>query len=244
MEEYDQLVAMAEDFDTWAEYYNSAPEMEALSTVAIENCRVLEVGCGSGRLTSRLSGVAEEYIAIDIESDLVRYTTNSAESIGVLASGEQLPFRAGAFDTIICGWALSAQDVPVALEEQTRVLQDSGQAVFITPSWDEPDRVNSEYVQALRIAENNTEYDELKQMLENPIRSVFDSVKREPITSSYEFPSIEAAVEAFVYHIEEYNNSEIRPEAKSELRNYLGSKSDQSSVVLSEHANVFYCQTN
>jgi ubiquinone/menaquinone biosynthesis C-methylase UbiE len=73
--------------------------------------RVLEIGCGDGRLTWRYAGAARSVAAIDIERDELRIAAierpadlESRVALSV-ASSIHLPFRSEAFDLAILAWS-------------------------------------------------------------------------------------------------------------------------------------------
>lgn len=83
-----------------------------LRSVPLRGVRVLEVGCGDGRLTRRILGAARHLEAIDADRDQiirareftsrllrrrVRYEVGSAES---------LPFGPRSFDVVLFSWSL------------------------------------------------------------------------------------------------------------------------------------------
>lgn len=89
--------------------------------------RVLEVGAGTGRNLKRYDGV-ELVIAIEPSSDSLRAARQRAgHALLVRASAEALPFRAGAFDTVVSSLAFcSVPDASQGLAEVKRVLAPTG----------------------------------------------------------------------------------------------------------------------
>ena len=80
--------------------------------VPFANARVLDIGCGDGRLTRRLSGFAESIVAMDLTHDEVatalrktpkRYGPTTRFTV---ASGERLPFSDGCFGVVLFSWSL------------------------------------------------------------------------------------------------------------------------------------------
>jgi len=79
--------------------------------VHFANLRVLEIGCGDGRLTRRYAALTRQAAAID--PDPARLTTaveNNPSSLAgvnfVQAQAEALPFQAERFDLAILAWSL------------------------------------------------------------------------------------------------------------------------------------------
>lgn len=74
------------------------------------NARVLEVGCGDGRLTWRYAAGAREVVAIDPNAERVAAAVqNRPASMPVRflqSKAEALPFPGETFDTVILAWSL------------------------------------------------------------------------------------------------------------------------------------------
>lgn len=75
------------------------------------NKRVLEVGCGEGRLTWQYAYEARSVFGIDLDHDALRVAVFDRPS-GLedkvrfsVAKSEQLPFSAGMFDVAIFAWS-------------------------------------------------------------------------------------------------------------------------------------------
>ena len=73
--------------------------------------RVLEVGCGDGRLTWHYANAAARVAGIDLHPDDLRIAiadrpTNLVVRVGFArADAEQLPFRGESFDLAIFAWS-------------------------------------------------------------------------------------------------------------------------------------------
>lgn len=78
----------------------------------LARARVLEIGCGDGRLTWRYAATAGRVVALDTNAaPLALAIANCPDSlrstVTFIQSGAQtLPFPAGSFDTVILAWAL------------------------------------------------------------------------------------------------------------------------------------------
>jgi len=73
--------------------------------------RVLEIGCGEGRLTWKYAKETRSTIAIDLDADALRVATIDRPSDleskvhFSLAKSEQLPFSIGTFDIGVLAWS-------------------------------------------------------------------------------------------------------------------------------------------
>jgi ubiquinone/menaquinone biosynthesis C-methylase UbiE len=73
--------------------------------------RVLEVGCGDGRLTWRYAGTAHRVVGIDVDRDALRVAQIERPSdladraLFVEATSIGLPFRKDSFDMAVLAWS-------------------------------------------------------------------------------------------------------------------------------------------
>jgi ubiquinone/menaquinone biosynthesis C-methylase UbiE len=98
---------------------------------------VLEIGAGSG-LNLPLYGAAAHWVcALEPSPELVQMAKRRAAEarlpmLLVRASAEELPFRDGAFATVVSTWTLcSIPDPMKALREMRRVLTPGGRFAFV-----------------------------------------------------------------------------------------------------------------
>src|SRR5919106_4969098 len=98
--------------------------------------RVLDVGCGTGRLAIVL---AERHAArvwgIDSSAEMLDVARSKQPALGwKLASAEALPFRDGWFERAVTALVVHHLDRPLAFGEIRRVLTDDGRFVISTPN--------------------------------------------------------------------------------------------------------------
>lgn len=80
--------------------------------VNFKNRRVLEVGCGEGRLTRKFASPASRTIGVDTDRDALRVASidlpsDLAKKVHFVNSGaEKLPFRKETFDIAVLAWSL------------------------------------------------------------------------------------------------------------------------------------------
>ncbi len=121
---YDELRPVDEN---WWALFDTLVELGSL-----RGERVLEVGCGTGRLARALEERALARVwAVDASAEMVART----KSLGVnarLARAEALPFKRGWFGAVVMRMAVHLVDRPRALAEAARVLSPAGRLVIAT----------------------------------------------------------------------------------------------------------------
>jgi SAM-dependent methyltransferase len=104
---------------------------------SLRGARVLELGCGTGRLAAALEERAHGRVwAVDASAEMVE----RAKALGVnarVARAEALPFKRGWFDAAVTRMAIHLFDRPRALAEAERILAPAGRLVVATRAPDE-----------------------------------------------------------------------------------------------------------
>ena len=78
----------------------------------LDGARVLEIGCGTSRLTWRYARAARSVVAIDPDREALAQASRDAPADlrskvrWIEAEAEALPFNAARFDTAIFAWSL------------------------------------------------------------------------------------------------------------------------------------------
>ena len=132
---YDRNAALQREV---AEVLARRLKLPALSKGATDHPRVLDIGCGTGTLTSLIEGLSplSRVFGIDIASGMLkeaRTKLNNASARLTLGDMDTLPFSDSAFDAVASNLTFQwAGDLSSAFEEARRVLRPGGAFVFST----------------------------------------------------------------------------------------------------------------
>ena len=108
--------------------------------------RVLDLGCGYGRIAVPLAKAGFAMTGLDISPNLLRAARREAASQGVairldLGSMTSLPYQDGGFDAAICLWTafhelIDEREQVAALSEMGRVLAPGGLIIIEGPTYE------------------------------------------------------------------------------------------------------------
>lgn len=103
--------------------------------------KILEIGGGSGLISSAMSKYGNEVITIDVHDVIMRETLdiykNQLVSNFVIADGVKLPFKSSSFDVIICNQVIEhipKQNHQQLIDESYRTLKPDGIFYIATPN--------------------------------------------------------------------------------------------------------------
>ncbi|CAH1212682.1 2-methoxy-6-polyprenyl-1,4-benzoquinol methylase, mitochondrial [Paenibacillus plantiphilus] len=179
-QKYHQLISTQQDLHTY---------IDAIR--AYEGLDIVDIGAGTGRLTTVLAPKAGSIIALDASASMLAVTADRLRQAGLanwqtaVADHRKLPLADGSADLIVAGWSicyLGSTNVPdwqtnirTVMRELTRILRPGGTIIIIetlgtgtaTPS--PPDFLQSYYT-ALE-----QEYGFSRQVIRTDL--VFDSIE-------------------------------------------------------------------
>jgi ubiquinone/menaquinone biosynthesis C-methylase UbiE len=122
---------LAEDYDHLASQHYREMLLRLLREEFEGASVILDVGCGTGTLTSKLRGLK---IGLELSPKLARIAKSRGIEI-VIGDAESLPFVTNAFEAAICTDVLEHLNEPQkALKEMARVLKPHGKALITTPN--------------------------------------------------------------------------------------------------------------
>jgi len=126
----------------------------ALIELLPQRARVLDVGCGYGRVTLPLARARFEIEGLDLSENLIEAARGAADAeelrIGLtVGSMTSLPYRTESFDTVICLWSafhelLEEHEQRRAVSEMWRVLRPGGFGLIEGPLYQEASQADIE----------------------------------------------------------------------------------------------------
>jgi len=185
--------------------------------------KILEVGCGDGRITAQLAGKAACLVALDPSArDLRNAVRQVDKAFFCRASGIQLPFADFSFDTVLFTLSLHHQDSRLALSEASRVVTPSGRILVMEPA------VDGEAQQLFHFFEDETAA--LKSAMAAIAASPLRVVKATQFEADWQFESkYEFSRYMFAYHDLNWN-----AQTEAGLFHQLGGKAADRPLVLKD----------
>ncbi|MEO0082788.1 MAG: class I SAM-dependent methyltransferase [candidate division WOR-3 bacterium] len=111
----------------------------------ISGKQILEIGCGTGRLTLELCKRGGQVVAVDISNSAIEIAENRIRRAGWITkvkfinkAFEETTFTQGEFDYVFGKWILHHLDFKLACNKIFWTLKSNGRAVFIETSYLNP----------------------------------------------------------------------------------------------------------
>ncbi len=152
--------------------------------VEFKNKIVLEIGCGSGEISSLLADDTKLYIGIDPDINAINDAGQTYKNVDFrVGRGESLTFADSRFDLVLFTLSLHHQNSSLALEEAARVLKSEGTLVVIEPS------IAGEFQQFFHLFDDETH--EIQTAYQNLIKSNFMLAHEDTFHAIVRFEDIE-----------------------------------------------------
>jgi len=99
--------------------------------VGPEPLAVLELGAGTGKLTSSLVAAGHDVVATDPSGPMLRHLAANVDATAVRCGAERLPFAADTFDAVVVAQAFHWFHPDTAVPEIARVLRPGGHLALV-----------------------------------------------------------------------------------------------------------------
>jgi ubiquinone/menaquinone biosynthesis C-methylase UbiE len=130
-------------YDLTAEMYEERYGVEqktkyevALENVNIADCRILDVGCGSGLFLSRAAATADLVAGVDVSRKLLLKAKEQTRVFGnvfvLQADADHLPFRESVFDAVFAFTVLQNMPEPSETLNQLKLVARPAGKVVVT----------------------------------------------------------------------------------------------------------------
>lgn len=137
-------LSIREGYKIWSEVYDhhfnplieleERPLLESIGNV--KNKKVLDVGCGTGRISLKLLRKGARIFSIDIIPQMLNKAKEKAKKYGgkyefKLASVYRIPYKNNEFDVVVCSLLIShLKNLRKAIGEMSRVLKPNGHLII------------------------------------------------------------------------------------------------------------------
>jgi len=187
----------------------------------LTNRKVLEIGCGNGRISSLLSAESGSLIAIDPDKNTIENAKKDIVGVDFrIGSGEKLDFPDSFFNIAIFTLSLHHQNSQKALREATRVLKADGKILVIEPV------IEGEIERVFAFLHNENK--EKRDAKNSIINSGLPIVDCETFTAEWIFKDKEDLFGS----VFQYYNMPFNSEIAQNITNLLGDKINSKPIVL------------
>lgn len=131
---------LGDDFEKYIDDYDVVQRARLifnnlLKDVDFQDKRVLEIGCGTGRISAEIAKYNIDLTVLDIGENLVRRTMGKIGCKGVVGDACCLPFSQDSFDIIISSECIEHTTNPIlAIQEMCRVCIPGGIVCITSPN--------------------------------------------------------------------------------------------------------------
>lgn len=203
----------------------------------VRNKKILDVGCGIGRLTSKLSKKDTKIIGIDINKEFISYCSKKFRGIEFLvADARKLPFAKDTFDIVLYPWMGDlGKELPRALKECKRVLKKNGKFIVIEGL------TESNYGRIIYRFSNTDEITSYyAKILKHQLQKIYKKkMQSRKIDIPYIFPDLKIAYKTVKYELEDYRNIKLSKNDKNKLKKILSQFIINKKVIINESV-IFY----
>ena len=206
-----------------------------LKCANFRNKKILEVGCGDGRITLHISRLSKNITAIDPDVESIRVARKEVKGVNFLVgSGENLEFADNSFDIVLFTMSLHHQNPKEALREAQRVLKKKSRIVVVEPN------IEGEVSRLFWVIEDeNNVVKKSKEAIYKSIKCGLNLLKEKTIDIDWVFEDVEELYGYFFGYHKLNRFSKNGGTIVRKLNKILGSKYKNSPLIVEEKVNIF-----
>jgi len=131
---------LGDDFEIFMCDYDVARRMELMFTQLLNKINfsgksILEVGCGTGRVSKRIFDLGASLTVLDIGENLVQEVSGRLGCVGIVGDACNLPSEDNQYDLVISSECIEHTNDPLkAIKQMCRVCKPGGQVCLTTPN--------------------------------------------------------------------------------------------------------------
>lgn len=217
-----------EKLDEWySEYYDPEnAEFKKINEEAkLKGKKVLELGCGTGRISFQIARFAKQLTVIDNDKDYLGFCKEKSKNLGLnnikyqQCNIKNLKPIKEKFDIIVSGWAglHYAKNKKNIIKEFRRLLKPQGKLIVIEAY------IESDYMHILNVLheKDHSKIANKQKEFKDILFREFGNVREELVNSYYIFPNYEKLEETFKIELLYEENVRWTPAMTKRLRNFL-----------------------
>lgn len=194
------------------------------------NWNILEIGCGTGRITKKLSNDYQKVTGIDTEEKFINFCKNhntknnltyQTPSIENYESKEK-------FDVVICSWiGLHYNKEIEKIINNIKKISKNNALLIITDAY-----YNTQYVDILQMIryEDMSGVKLLKEKLNEQLIENFENFNQEVLFTQYQFNTIDEVINNFKIELTLEESHIWTKHDEETLKNYLINKQDPTTI--------------
>lgn len=221
--------------DWYSKYYDPEDkEYKKLEKIIFskfkKNINILEIGCGTGRLTFKLAKKFSKITAIDKEEKYIKYCKRISKDKNIdFEASDVLGFNSKIkFDVVVLSWmGLHYQkDADKILKKVKSLLKKKGMLIILDAYHE------TEYVKILEMIRPSKHEDikMMKKKLDDSIIKEFGNINKELLFTEYKFDNIKEVINNFKIELTLEESHVWTKEDEEKLKIYLSSKKDPLTI--------------
>ena len=224
-------------------YYDNQSELNVIKRLSggFENKKILEIGCGIGRLTRLIASLHGKYFGIDNNKEFIDYCRKKFPRLNFRkASAEKLPFNNEEFDILICSWVLPDVDNSLfVIKEAYRVLKKKG--ILITVDGTFLGEYGKLILEFFKKRKPHREW--YLQQLRDYLVSAFKNIQWfELVNISYIFPNEAIATKEIIMELEVLEKVKLSQKDKEKIKEKVKQFRKDGEIIINECVAFHWCR--